>query len=89
MTKNSIQKRTATFAEQKIEISVIGTGGKFYATCNYPTTSPVKGDRLPYGTPGAKTMPARTPVGASEKVAIDTMLDLLEKKLGQRPTLEK
>ncbi|MEZ0259515.1 MAG: hypothetical protein ACAH80_00805 [Alphaproteobacteria bacterium] len=85
----AIKKHTASFAEQKIEISVIGASGKFFATCNYPTGGLLKTARLPYGKPGAQLMPARTPVAATEKDALKDMLDLLEKKLGQRPELDK
>jgi hypothetical protein len=88
MTGNSLQKRTATYAEKKIEITVIGAGGKFYATCQYPAAGLLKDARLPYGKPGAKTLPARTPAVGSEKEALKEMLDILEKKLGTRPELD-
>lgn len=85
----AIKKHTASVAEQKIEISVIGAGDKFFATCNYPTGGLLKTARLPYGKPGAQTMPARTPATGTEKDALKDMLDLLEKKMGQRPELDK
>jgi hypothetical protein len=86
MTKATTQKITVTFAESQIDILVMNVDKKYYATCSYPVQRTVKTQGNPYA-PGTGLLPARTPYAATSEAALKDMLDLLEKKLGQRPVV--
>lgn len=85
MTKTTT-KITATVADSKLDILIMGAGDKFYAMCSYPVQRTVKAHGNPYA-PGKAMLPARTANVGSTDAALKEMLDLLEKKMGTRPVV--